>query len=138
MKTIPCIGCNAQFEVQGETSPAICPHCRILNGLGQWASMEELLGETNPDLMPERDREPTLDVDDLKASFPELELKSLIGAGGMGSVFLARRISDSRSVALKILHESLAQYPQFVKRVEREASVLGCLCASSQSSLSVG
>jgi serine/threonine protein kinase len=44
-----------------------------------------------------------------------------IGAGAMGTVWLARQLSLGRVVALKVLRPSLARDPQFVYRFTQEA-----------------
>ncbi|MGI8907646.1 MAG: protein kinase domain-containing protein [Candidatus Sumerlaeaceae bacterium] len=49
------------------------------------------------------------------------EVKSMLGAGGMGAVCLARQISLDRDVALKILPGRFASNPDFLVRFTREA-----------------
>ena len=41
-------------------------------------------------------------IDELAGLFPELDVKEMIGAGGMGAVYKARQISLDRMVAIKI------------------------------------
>jgi serine/threonine-protein kinase len=50
-----------------------------------------------------------------------------LGQGGMATVYLAYQPSVARSVALKVLHPSLAQNPGFHVRFQREARVLANL-----------
>jgi eukaryotic-like serine/threonine-protein kinase len=47
-----------------------------------------------------------------------------LGAGGMGTVYLAERVKIGRAVAIKFLHPSFAKQPDFVKRFEREAMAM--------------
>lgn len=50
-----------------------------------------------------------------------------LGAGGMGTVFLAQQKTGNRPVALKVLSESLARKQNFVARFHREEKVLASL-----------
>ena len=60
-------------------------------------------------------------------SFPDLEILSLLGEGGMGTVYKARQTRLNRIVALKVLSPTLASDPRFVERFSREAKALGQL-----------
>jgi serine/threonine protein kinase len=55
------------------------------------------------------------------------EISRLLGAGGMGRVYLARDRSLSREVALKVLDERHAENPDFVERFRREAKAAASL-----------
>src|SRR5215218_938884 len=55
------------------------------------------------------------------------EISHLLGAGGMGRVYLARDRSLSRDVALKVLDERHAENPEFVERFRREAKAAASL-----------
>src|SRR5215471_3177317 len=52
------------------------------------------------------------------------EILSALGAGGMGEVYKARDTRLDRSVAIKILPESLSSDPQFRERFDREARTI--------------
>ena len=54
-------------------------------------------------------------------------LETLIGAGGMGEVYLARDASLGRDVAIKILPRAFTSHPDHLARFEREARMLGAL-----------
>ena len=66
-------------------------------------------------------------LETMRAVFPELEIDSLVGQGGMGFVYKARQSKLDRWVALKVLSPSLAENPDFAKRFEREAKLLARL-----------
>ncbi|HIG30568.1 MAG TPA: serine/threonine protein kinase, partial [Verrucomicrobiales bacterium] len=68
---------------------------------------------------------PTLET--LNQAFPELDVHSLIGQGGMGAVFKVTQSNMNRTVALKVLPEVLAKKPEFTERFTREARVLAKL-----------
>jgi serine/threonine protein kinase len=59
--------------------------------------------------------------------FGSYEIRSIIGAGGMGEVYRARDGRLQRDVALKVLPEAFAQDGERMARFEREAQVLASL-----------
>ncbi len=56
-----------------------------------------------------------------------IEIETQIGRGGMGAVYLGRQVSLDREVAVKVLASELADDPQFLERLEREARVMARL-----------
>ena len=55
------------------------------------------------------------------------EVRSIIGAGGMGEVYRAHDTSLKRDVAIKVLPDVFAQDPERIARFQREAEVLAKL-----------
>lgn len=55
------------------------------------------------------------------------EIKSLIGEGGMGHVYLAEHTSIERKVAIKVLRPELAKNAEIHERFKNEASVMARL-----------
>src|SRR5262249_16682369 len=55
------------------------------------------------------------------------EIRSAIGAGGMGEVYRARDTKLGRDVAIKVLPASLTNDPDRLARFQREAQVLAAL-----------
>ena len=66
-------------------------------------------------------------VEELAEFFPQLEVISLIGRGGMGVVYKARQKSLHRHVALKLLAPERAGDPMFSQRFASEARSLAAL-----------
>lgn len=56
-----------------------------------------------------------------------IEIETPLGRGGMGAVYLGRQVSLDREVAVKVLASELADDPQFLERLEREARVMARL-----------
>ena len=59
-----------------------------------------------------------------QASLPQFQLLKKIGAGGMGTVFLAKHLETSVQVALKTINARLAEDKDFIERFHREARSL--------------
>lgn len=59
--------------------------------------------------------------------FPQLEISTCIGQGGMGAVYRARQPALDRLVALKILRPPTSDDPGFAERFTREARTLAKL-----------
>ncbi len=55
------------------------------------------------------------------------EIDRLIGAGGMGMVYLAKHATLQRRVAIKVLMDNLSANPQIVQRFIQEARLMGAL-----------
>ena len=55
------------------------------------------------------------------------EIRSLLGAGGMGEVYRARDTRLNRDVAIKVLSGPLATDPEQLARFDREAQLLASL-----------
>lgn len=66
-------------------------------------------------------------VEELAEFFPQLDVLSLIGRGGMGVVYKARQKSLHRYVALKLLAPERAGDPMFARRFASEARSLAAL-----------
>lgn len=68
-----------------------------------------------------------LDSDIRKALGDKYEILSVIGKGGMATVYKAIQNSLNRPVALKIIHSNLVHDKEFIDRFLREAQVCGQL-----------
>jgi serine/threonine-protein kinase len=54
----------------------------------------------------------------------DYRLDKSLGAGGMGTVYLARQLSRDRDVALKVMSPDLARQPNLVERFQRESELM--------------
>ena len=95
-----------------DSPEGLCPSCLLA---GVMAPTEPAADDTMP----------TLEA--VAAAFPNLELDSLIGRGGMGAVYKARQPHLERWVALKVLSSDLSSDKSFADRFTREARVLAKL-----------
>lgn len=122
--------------VKAETSAAAtaCPRCAApLAGGSVDGLCARCLGALNLDTLTRlggaADEEfhavPT--VEELAEFFPQLDVLSLIGRGGMGVVYKARQKSLHRHVALKLLAPERAGDPMFARRFASEARSLAAL-----------
>src|SRR5262249_28734871 len=57
----------------------------------------------------------------LGQQIPGYQLLEKLGQGSMGTVFKARQLSMDRPVAIKVLHSRLADDPEYLRRLTREA-----------------
>lgn len=55
------------------------------------------------------------------------KIESILGRGGMSSVYKAHDPNLKRTVAVKIIHQHLTDNPEFLKRFEQEAAVIAQL-----------
>ena len=94
----------------------LCPACLLQQG----AAADTALASGAAPFTP-----PT--VAELTKLFPQLEILSLIGQGGMGAVYKARQKQLDRIVALKILPPAVSHDPKFAERFAREARALAKL-----------
>jgi len=113
---------------------AACPRCSaplaggVVDGL-----CARCLGALNFDTVTRiggaADEEPHAvpTVEELSEFFPQLDVLSLIGRGGMGVVYKARQKSLHRLVALKLLAPERAGDPMFARRFASEARSLAAL-----------
>src|SRR6476661_10780759 len=62
-----------------------------------------------------------------KTQLGRYEIRSLLGAGGMGEVYLAQDTSLNRSVALKILPAEVASNQDRMRRFKQEATAAASL-----------
>ncbi|MCA9105205.1 MAG: serine/threonine protein kinase, partial [Planctomycetales bacterium] len=112
---------KCQTELDPGVASGLCPVCLLQAGLlgGSHAATARASSATAKFAPPE--------PHELAPHFPGLEIRGLIGSGGMGAVYLAHQKSLSRLVALKILPREVAGDPLFAERFNREARTLAQL-----------
>ena len=62
-----------------------------------------------------------------QVNFPDYQLTKKLGAGGMGTVFLARHTESNQILAIKTIISRLKEDPDFIGRFHRESKVLAGL-----------
>jgi len=63
-------------------------------------------------------------IAELGPKFPQFEILSLVGQGGMGAVYKARQKQLERVVAIKILPPGIGDDSAFAERFAREAKAM--------------
>lgn len=94
----------------------LCPACLLRRGVALALSSSAKPGDFNPPVPEE-----------LAVLFPEFEIVSLLGRGGMGAVYQAVQPDLDRRVAIKLLPPETARDGEFMERFRREAALLARL-----------
>jgi WD40 repeat protein/DNA-binding SARP family transcriptional activator len=89
------------------------------------ARLEQQILRHDPELLPERTVPPG-DVGPGSA-IRGYELRQVVGAGPVGTVYRAFQASVGREVAVKAIHPALTRAPPFVRRFADEARIVGSL-----------
>ena len=121
-------------EVKADPATPSCPRCGapfasgVVDGL-----CARCLGALNFEAFTTVDgtvalpASPPPTAEELAPFFPQFEIQSLLGRGGMGVVYKARQKSLDRWVALKLLAPERAADPAFALRFASEARTLAAL-----------
>ena len=96
-----------------------CPSCMLAQGL----QADGRVAQTSPP----GHHWSAPSVEQVNGLFPQLEVMTLLGQGGMGAVYHARQTVLDREVALKILPHEVSKDPAFEERFVREARALAQL-----------
>lgn len=114
-----CDTCGAEFLSSDDLVGPLCGACLLRNALDSEPPTPGTHSAPKSRGNPE--------MAELQKSFPDFELLSLLGEGGMGSVYMARQLSLDRIVAIKFLHSNLEGDPEFKERFQREAKAMARL-----------
>ena len=119
--TAACPECGGVLS--GDAPHGLCPRCLLQRALlapsPTPTGVPSPPGGHGPFLAPS--------PEELAAHFPQLEILSLLGQGGMGAVYKARQLKLDRFVALKVLPQEWGRDPAFAERFAREAKALARL-----------
>lgn len=108
-----CPQCGAPLPAGGLVG--LCPGCLLRQAATETAAPTGVINFQPPT------------VEELAKLFPQLEIISLIGRGGMGAVYKARQPLLDRIIAIKILPELVTRGTDFSERFGREARALAKL-----------
>src|SRR6266700_5730229 len=114
--------CRCQAEVAADAPEGLCPTCVLRQVIdGRQETEDQPAGRSPaPRFVPPVPAE-------LALHFPQLEVLTLLGQGGMGAVYKARQKKLDRLVAVKVLPPEVARDPAFAERFTREARSLARL-----------
>jgi serine/threonine protein kinase len=105
-------------EMAADAPQGLCPNCLMKVAVGSEAG--------NP-AAASVERKPAPPTQEIARYFPQFEILTLLGQGGMGAVYKARQPALDRFVALKILSARAAADAGFAERFNREARALAKL-----------
>lgn len=116
------------------SASSVCPRCEMpLASADVDGLCARCLGSLNFDTLiadyntANHPVSPPSSVEELAPFFPQFEIHSCLGQGGMGVVYKARQKSLNRWVALKLLSPERAADPAFAQRFVSEARTLAAL-----------
>ncbi|AKF80087.1 serine/threonine-protein kinase [Myxococcus fulvus 124B02] len=108
-----------------ESSADACEACGHRHGS---ASSCSTLVRAEGESVPSRPRCVPVEVDPLVGTkLGSFRLVRRLGRGGMGAVYLGEHVSIGSRVAVKVLHEHLATYPELVQRFHAEARAVNVI-----------
>jgi len=108
---------NCRKPLPPDVPLGLCPECLIKSGFPTGTEPEAgAMGRFVPP-----------PVEEIAKLFPQFEIISFIGKGGMGAVYKARQPGLDRLIALKILPPTVGNDPGFAERFNREARALARL-----------
>ncbi|HMJ89115.1 MAG TPA: protein kinase, partial [Candidatus Acidoferrum sp.] len=105
---------NCGKLMAGGPLAGLCPACLLAQGSADTQAAHK------PPFVPPP-------IEEVRKLFPQLEIVSLLGAGGMGAVYKARQSALDRWVALKVLPAENSSGVNFAERFNREARALAKL-----------
>jgi serine/threonine protein kinase len=111
---------NCRKPLPPDAPLGLCPECLIRSGLPSATDAGVTRETAGARFVPPP-------IGEIAPLFPQLEILSLIGKGGMGAVYQGRQPALDRFVALKVLSPALAGDSGFAERFNREARALARL-----------
>jgi predicted Ser/Thr protein kinase len=111
---------NCRKPLPPDVPLGLCPECLIKSGFPTEGGIGAAGEAAGARFVPPP-------IEEIAQLFPQLEILSLIGKGGMGAVYKARQSMLDRFIALKVLPPAVAGDPGFAERFTREARALAKL-----------
>ena len=110
--------------VPAESQHQVCPACLLAQALASGTAFDPAAASSSSSAKPQP---PPPAPEEIAGKFPQFEILSCLGRGGMGVVYKARQKSLNRLVAIKILAPGREHDARFAERFAREAELLAKL-----------
>jgi hypothetical protein len=110
--------------VPAESQHQVCPACLLAQALASGTALDPAAASPSSNATPQP---PPPAPEEIAGKFPQFEILSCLGRGGMGVVYKARQKSLNRLVAIKILAPEREHDARFAERFAREAELLAKL-----------
>ncbi|MEY4487709.1 MAG: hypothetical protein RIQ79_217, partial [Verrucomicrobiota bacterium] len=121
--SLPCPECGKALPAATADQPRpVCPSCLLAQALASGTAFDPAASRTSA-----QPQTPPPTPEQIADKFPQFEILSCLGRGGMGVVYKARQKSLNRLVAIKILAPERERDARFAERFAREAELLAKL-----------
>ena len=112
-----CPNCGDELN-SDNAAGGLCARCLYQRGI-EFTSTQAVADASTPGTLPFAAPDPI----EVEADLLNFDVIELVGQGGMGAVYKARRRNLDRTVAIKILPRQIAGGQEFAERFAREARI---------------